>query len=220
MTSKNVTIFGTCRLDSLSNCNARIKFEISYTYDTKEILEVIRFIKYNHLSPEQTITTFRTPMIEKKPVYAKDFEGIFENTDIFVIEICGKNSYKYNNTYVHSALAQFSDENIANSIEIHKQSDEEVENDIIEIMNQLNTRKIIIVGHIVTEYQGERYELSKLLQNICIKYNLAFIDPAIEITKKGYNIHDLVAHEKKIYHYNDTGHTVMKQIYEEFIANI
>jgi len=220
MTSKNVTIFGTCRLDSLSNYNARIKFEISYTYDTKEILEVITFIKYNHLSPEQTITTFRTPMIDKKPVYSKDFEGIFENTDVFVIEICGKNSYKYNNTYVHSALPQFSNENIANSIEIHKQTDEEIENDIIQIMKELNNNKIILVGHIVTEYIGERYELSKLLQNICIKYNLLFIDPVTEITKKGYNINDLIVHERKIYHYNDTGHSIMKEIYEEFIAKL
>jgi hypothetical protein len=220
MCSKNITIFGTCRLDTLSNYNTRIKFEISYTYDTKEILEVIRFIKYDHLSPEQTITTFRTPMIEKKPVYAKDFEGIFEKTDIFVIEICGKNSYKYNNIFVHSALADFSNETIAQKIEIHKQSDEEIENDIIEIMNKLNSRKIIIVGHIVTEYKGERYELSKLLQNICIKYNLVFIDPVIEITKKGHNINDLIVHEKKIYHYNDSGHSIMKEIYEEFIEKI
>lgn len=216
----SVTIFGTCRLDSLSNYNTRIKFEISYTYDTKEILEVIRFIKYNHLSAEQTITTFRTPMIEKKPVYAKDFEGIFENTDIFLIEICGKNSYKYNNVYVHSALAQFSNETIANSIVISKQTDEEIENDIVEIIKELNNKNIIIIGHIVTEYKGERYELSKLLERICMKYNLLFIDPVTELTKRGYTILDLVAHERKIYHYNDAGHSAMKEIYEEYINRV
>jgi ACT domain-containing protein len=217
MTSKNVTIFGTCRLDSLSSYNTRIKFEISYTYDTKEILEVIKFIKYNHLSPEQTITTFRTPMIDKKPIYSKDFDEIFEKTDIFIIEICGKNTYKYNNVYVHSALSQFSNEIISNNIEINNQTDEEIENDITEIMNELNNNKIIFVGHIVTEYKGERYELSKLLENICAKKNLLFIDPVTEITKKGYNINDLIVHEPKIYHYNDHGHRVMKEIYEEYV---
>ncbi len=86
--------------------------------------------------------------------------------------------------------------------------------------DETNNNKIILVGHIVTEYIGERYELSKLLQNICIKYNLLFIDPVTEITKKGYNINDLIVHERKIYHYNDTGHSIMKEIYEEFIAKL
>lgn len=48
----NITVFGTCRLESLSKYNMRIRDEISYTYDTKEILEVIQFIKYDHVSPE------------------------------------------------------------------------------------------------------------------------------------------------------------------------
>ena len=69
----NITVFGTCRLDSLNSYNTRIKHEISYTYDTKEILEVIKFIKYNHISPEETITTFRTPMMTKQPIYSSNF---------------------------------------------------------------------------------------------------------------------------------------------------
>lgn len=85
-----VTLFGSCRLDSLNNYNNEIRNKISYTYDTKEILEVIKFIKFNHLSPEETITTFRTPMMTKIPVYHKDFNQLIENTDIYVIEICGK----------------------------------------------------------------------------------------------------------------------------------
>ena len=82
-----VTLFGTCRLESLSNYNNRIRNEISYTYDTKETLEVIQFIKYNHVSPQETLTTFRSPMLYKIPIYQENFKGILEDTDIFIIEI-------------------------------------------------------------------------------------------------------------------------------------
>ena len=134
----NVTIFGTCRLDSLNNYNNRIKNEISYTYDTKEILEVIKFIKNNHISPKETITTFRTPMLTKKPIYSSEFEGIFEKTDIFIIEICGKKTYKYNNFFVHSALSNYSNDLISQQIIINQQSNEEIENDILSIIYELS----------------------------------------------------------------------------------
>jgi len=213
-----VTIFGSCRLDSLKDYNNRIKNEISYTYDTKEILEVIKFIKYNHISPEKTITTFRTPMITKQPIYQINFDGLFEKTDIFIIEISGKKTYKYNNLFVHSALGQFSNNSVSSQIVINEQSDEEIEKDIVDIIHELNKKNIIIVSHIVTDDKSDRYKLSKILEHICSKYNLLFINPSDEINKKGYNINDLVIHnEKKIYHYNDNGHKIMKEIYEKYI---
>ena len=213
----NVTVFGTCRLDSLTNYNNRIKNEISYTYDTKEILEVIKFIKYNNIEPKDTITTFRTPMLTKNPIYSSNFEGLFEKTDIFIIEICGKKTYKYNNFFVHSALCNYSNDSISQQIIINQQSDKEIENDILDIIRELNTTKIIIVGHIVTDDKSERYKLSELLKNICFKYNLLFINPVVEICKKGYSINELVNHDKKIYHYNENGSKIINEIYEEYI---
>jgi hypothetical protein len=213
----NVTVFGTCRLDSLENYNNRIKQEISYTYDTKEILEVIKFIKYNHLSPTETITTFRTPMLTKIPISSSSFDGILNNTDIYIIEICGKKTYKYNNFFVHSALSNYSNDTISQQIIINEQSDEEIENDILKIIYELNTTKLIIVSHIVTDNKSERYNLSKLLENICFKYNILFINPVVEIRNQGHNINELVVNEKKIYHYNENGHKIMKEIYENYI---
>ena len=213
----NVTIFGTCRLDSLENYNNRIKHEISYTYDTKEILEVIKFIKYNHVSPLETITTFRTPMLTKIPIHSSNFEGILNNTDIYIIEICGKKTYKYNNFFVHSALSNYSNETISQQIIITEQSDAEIENDILKIIYELNTKKLIIVGHIVTDDKSERYNLSKLLEHICFKHNILFINPVVEIYNNGHNINELIVNEKKIYHYTENGHKIMKEIYEKYI---
>ena len=64
---------------------------------------------------------------------------------------------------------------------------------------------------------GERYDLSNLLENICIKHNMYYINPVREINKKGYNIKDVVQEEIKIYHYNNEGHRIMSEIYEEYI---
>jgi hypothetical protein len=220
MSCDNITIFGTCRLDSLNNYNNRIKNEISYTYDTKEILEIIKFLKYNHLSPEQTITTFRTSMLNKTPIYSFHFKDLLKKTDVFIIEICGRKTYSYNNIYVHSILSQYSNDEIAKQIKINRQDDKEIENDIMEIIFQLNTKKIIFVGHIVTNNIGERYELSVLLEKICLINNILFINPVFEITKRGYNINDLVTNEAKILHYNEMGHKIMKDVYEDFINKL
>ena len=70
----------------------------------------------------------------------------------------------------------------------------------------------------MTEYIGERYELSKLLQNICIKYNLLFIDPVTEITKKGYNINDLI-HDvinEKLFGFVEVDIKVPDELYDKF----
>jgi hypothetical protein len=106
-------------------------------------------------------------------------------------------------------------------IVINHQNDDEIEKDILEIIKLLNTQKIIIVSHIVTNEKSERYKLANLLEKICCKYNILFINPVKEITQKGYNIYDLVdANEKKIIHYNQYGHNAIKEIYQEYINKL
>jgi hypothetical protein len=219
---KTITLFGTCRLDSLNNYNNQIRNDISYTYDTKEIIEVIKFIKYNHIPPEKTITTFRTPMINKTPIFSEQFTNVIENTNIFIIEICGKKTYKYNDLHVHSALSDFCDNSIKENIKIIEQDQYEIEEDILKISSLLNSKNIIFVGHIVTDNTSERFKLCEWIEKICIKHNFLFINPVKEINKKGYyNINELIhLGDKKIIHYNNRGHEIMKNIYEEFIDKL
>ena len=219
--NKKITLFGSCRLESLSCYNNRIRDEISYTYDTKETLEVIKFLKYNHITSEQSLVTFRTPMLTKIPICYENLEHVLDSTDIFIIEISGKKTYKYKDLYIHSFLKDIDNILITSEIIINRQNDDEIENDILAIIKLLNTQNIIIVSHIVTDEKSERYELSNLLQQICSKYNILFINPVKEITQKGYNIYDLVdASEKKIIHYNRHGNNVIKEIYQEYINKL
>ena len=66
--------------------------------------------------------------------------------------------YKYNNFFVHSALCDFSNDLISQQIITNEQSNEEIENDILEIIHELNSKKLIIVSHIVTDDKSERYK--------------------------------------------------------------
>ena len=109
-------------------------------------------------------------------------------------------------------------ETYKNDIIVSQQTDEEIEEDIINIIKELNNKKIIIVGHIVTYNKGKRYELINLLEQICNKYNILFINPITEITKLGYNIKDLVIDEPIISHYNELGHSVIEKIYNHYIC--
>ena len=158
-----ITILGSCRQDSITYKNyeiTKIKEEISYPHYTKEVLEIIQFIKNDTITPEETIHTFRTPILNKTPIYSSNYKNDLETSDIFVVEIASKIKYKYNNKFVHHIL--YDNLTYKNDIIKTTQTDEEIEEDIINIVEQLGKNKIIFVGHIVTFDTGERYNLLKL----------------------------------------------------------
>jgi hypothetical protein len=223
-----ITIFGSCRQDSLYSNEkyeiTKIQNDISFPHYTKEILELIKFIKYNTMKPEETVNTFRSPILTKIPIYSENYKDELLNTDVFIIEIASKISYLYNNRYVHHILyddsKNFTNEDIKQNIIKRIEDDKEIENDILEIVKELNTKKIIIIGHIVTYEHGERYKLLKLLEEICKKYNILFINPVKELTKREYDIYELTVKERVISHYNEKGHKIISSIYDEYINSI
>ena len=137
----NITILGSCRQESLYdkyNVN-RIRNDISYTHSTKEMLEVIKFCKYGNVSPEETLYTFRTPILNKQSIVPDEYKYEFEKTDIFILEIASRKTYEYNNRYLHHIVYdddRYVNNDIKDKIRINKQTDEEVEEDIIQIKNE------------------------------------------------------------------------------------
>ena len=104
-----VTILGSCRQDAIYKIPGvnvtGIKENISYPHYTKETLEVIKFCKTGHLTPEETISTFRTPILKNAKLYFNDILNTnFNTTDIFIIEIASRITYEYNGRYVHHIL--------------------------------------------------------------------------------------------------------------------
>ena len=216
-----ITILGSCRQESLyKKYNVtNIKELISYPHYTKEILEVINYCKYGNIEDNYTKYIFRTPMITNIPIkYSEEIKKEFEKTELFIIEIASKKYYKYNNRYVHHILKDHNILEKNKDIEINDLSDEEIENDIIKIKQELN-KPIIIVSHISTYKNSKRDDLVILLEKICLKYNIPFINPIKELNKKGYDITELTKNND-INHYNDLGHEKILEVYSDFINNI
>jgi hypothetical protein len=220
-----ITIFGCCRQDSL-NCYdiTSIKHEIAYCHYTKEMLEIINYCKYGHITPEESIYVLRHPLVSKTPLlYNEKFKYDLENSAIFILDITSKMSYEYNNKFCHHSIYtenesfNISDE-IKNSVVVKSQSYDEIYEDILKLKRELYNKPIIIVTHIVTENKGSRYELSLILQDICNKENITIIHPVNELISRGYDINHLIEADTR--HYTKAGHDAMKIIYDDFIRRV
>jgi hypothetical protein len=187
----SITLFGTCRINSVNNHND-LNNLINYTHSTKEVIQYIKFLKGELIIPvPYNKLCFRTAICENKYInYNHVYNKMFIDTDIFVIEICSNKKYIHYGFYLHHMCVdkRFSDffkkntpHEILNNFTIEKQSDEELENDILEIQKMLYPKKIIIVSHYNSKQNGEyihsRNNLIILLDIICKKYNIPFINP-------------------------------------------
>ena len=227
----NITILGCCRQESLySDPNYKISCihnKISYSHYSKEALEIIKYCKYGHIPENKTVEVFRTPLLEKKPIqWTLSYKDELENSDIIFMEIASKTAYQYENIHLHNIAANPGNPeyNIPDkdNVIIRKQTYEEIENDIVEIMRELTGKKIIIVSHIYSYEHGERYELAKSLENICIKYSIPFLNPITEIKMlyPDIDIQTLFVNENVLKHYNEYGHNIIKNVYDKFIKKV
>lgn len=208
----SITIFGTCRLNNINN-NNNLNNLINYTHSTKEVILFIKFLKgelsipypYNKLC-------FRTAIITGNSIdYNDDYNKLFVDTNIFIIEICSRKKYIHNGFCLHHLCVDkrfdyysgTASEIINNAI-IEIQSDEEIENDILEIQKMLYPKKIVIVSHYNAKLNDKlivsRDNLINLLDSICKKYDIPFINPTIVLSNYSQEkvISDDLGHYKEL----------------------
>lgn len=210
----SITLFGTCRLNNIHNHNG-LNNLINYSHSTKEVIQFINFLKGELSIPNPyNKLCFRTAICDNKFIdYNDTYNKLFINTDIFIIEICSNKKYIHNGFFLHHLCVdkRFSDYNnntpheILNNFIIEKQSDEEIENDILEIQKMLYPKKIIIVSHYNSKQNGEyinsRNNLINLLDSICKKYDIPFINPTIVLAN--YNQEQVMTSD--LGHYTNFG---------------
>jgi hypothetical protein len=211
----SITLFGTCRLNRINNHN-NLNNLINYCHSTKEVIQFIKFLKNELIIPQPyNKFCFRTGIMEKKFIDYNDYYNkLFNDTSIFIIEICSKKKYIHNNYYLHelSINKMYYDyykntpPEILNNTVVEKQSDEEIENDILEIQKMLYPKKIVIVSHYNSKMNGEyikdRNHLINLLDNICKKYNIPFINPTV-VLSNNYSQEQVMRND--LAHYTDFG---------------
>jgi len=210
----SITLFGTCRLNKINNHN-NLNNITTYPHSTKEVLQLIKFLKGELVIPKPyNKLCFSVGICGDTFInYNSTYNTLFVNTDIFIIEICSSKKYIHNEYYLCNLCVdtRFIDYNkntppeILNNYIIDKQSDEEIENDILEIQKMLFPKKIIIVSHYNSKLNGEcitsRNNLINLLDSICKNYDISFINPTIVLTN--YTQEQVMT--KDLGHYTDFG---------------
>ena len=210
----SITLFGTCRLNNINNHN-NLNNIINYSHSTKEIIQLINFLKGELSIPiPYNILCFRTGICYNTSIdYNDKYNKLFVDTDICIIEICSNKKYIHNNFYLHHLCVdkRFINFNkntppeILDNYIIEKQSDEEIENDILEIQKILYPKKIIIVSHYNSKQNGEyiisRNHLINLLGSICKKYDIPFINPTNILSN--YSQEQVITSD--LGHYTDLG---------------
>jgi hypothetical protein len=220
-----ITIFGSCRQTPIKDYLqvSNILDELNYPHYTKEILQQIRYLKYKNIPNNLTKYCFRSSLLNRcqteisNDSYNK-LKNEFDRTSFFLVEIASRISYKYNNLYLHH-IAEESQYNFFDRDKIIKEdlTDEEIENDIIQIRNELYPKPFIILSHFATYESGKRYELIKLLENICKKFNIPFINQSNIIKKYGNNI---ILNEPVLAHYTKEGLSYVGKIILDKINDV
>jgi len=146
----SVTLFGTCRLNKIPNHN-NLNNLINYSHSTKEVIQFIPFLKGERtFPPPYNRLCFRTALWQNKCIEYNDaWNKLFIDTSVFIIEICSSKTYVHNHFYLHHLCVnkRFADCNrntpreILEQHAVEKQSDEEIEKDILEIQKMLYPKK-------------------------------------------------------------------------------
>ncbi len=215
-----ITIFGSCRQDSLYSkfSVSNIKNHLTYPHYTKEIIQAIKFCKgVSNIPPELTRWIFRSGLLDKRILHSEDFHREYNESDTIVVEIASRISYLYKGFWAHHELENPQYEcGDRNTIIRHDLTDEEIEEDILEIRNLVYPKKLFVCTHITTRKSGKRYELVQLIKKICNRYNISCFDPA-EVLQT-CNPDEVFVKEDVLAHYTQKGHSIIGQAYEKWIS--
>ena len=212
-----ITILGSCRQTPIKThlLVSNILDELNYPHYTKEILQEIRYLKYKNIPNDLTKYCFRCGLLSncKNEITDNKYDLLkteFDKTTVFLVEIASRISYKYENIYMHH-IAEDPLYNFYNISKIEKRelTDEEIEEDIIQIRNELYPKQFIIISHFATYEHGKRYELITLLKNLCKKMNIPFINQSDIIKTFGNKI---IQEEPILAHYTNEGASYVGKI--------
>ena len=184
------TVFGTCRIKDITK-NNMLNEDINYTHSTKEVLQMIQFLKGDITLPEPfSKLCFRTGIIQNSPIICtEEIKKKFIESKLCIIEICSDKIYMFDKYYLHHLCVdpRFSGTHINTPKEIldgyicSKLSYEEIEADILEIKKLIEPRKIILITHydaiLDNDYIQSRHNLIIALLQIADKHGISIVNP-------------------------------------------
>ena len=174
--------------------NTKLHFNTTFTHNTKEVIQLIKFIRGEIQIPYPfDIFCFRNGINSFSSIkYSDENKKLLDNSKIIILEICSKKKYIYNfenvDYYLHHLCVdkRFNSyhntpEIIKNNYKLETQTDEEIISDLKQILELLKDKKVVIVSHYNSKINGnvfvQRDSLIKLLEKFCKDYNIPFVNP-------------------------------------------
>lgn len=219
------TLFGTCRIKDIKN-NNMLNEDINYTHSTKEVIQMIQFLK-GEIKLQDPFSTlcFRTGIIKNRQIlYTEEFKKKFLESKLCIIEICSEKTYIFDKYYLHHLCVdpRFLGTNTNTPKEVldgyvcSKLSYEEIEADILEIKKLIEPRKMIIVTHydaiLDTNYIEARHNLITALLQIAEKNGICIVNPRDVL--KDYGQVEVLSQD--LGHYTNVG----IQIFTNYMNNL
>lgn len=187
-----VTAFGSDRVSCVAN-NTRLSDIITYTYTTKEVLQLIYFLKgHLRLQPPYDKICFRNGILRGAPVlWNPAYQYLYEQTDTFVVEVSSRKKYMHGGLCLHDLSVdkrfpefnQGTPANILEEFKLEEQTDEEIRQDLLELKMTLAPKKMVVVSHYNAKLRGEylpsRNALVQFLKEVCAENAIPFLDPTL-----------------------------------------
>jgi len=229
--STNILFLGSCRL---SNCFHKINVpgvivrhpQITSSYSAKDIIQEFEWI--NGIIPNSMTTSiFHTGLWQGVELDRPTYKKMFDDADIFFIEISSLKSIEHNQYYYHL--------DVANPICINSvcklrgiadyqynfitDGRTQLEIDIDKIISFIGNRKLVIVTHMLATIDNEvipdRKRLIDDLTEICNQRSVSIIYPGEIITNENKS---LITPDYS--HYTEYGIELVAEFYQRKIKEI
>ncbi len=218
-----VTIFGSCRQDSLyEHFNVtRIRDGLTYPHYIEETIQAAKFcsdLSYEIESP----FAFRNDILNIRRRSRRSLQRDFNRTDVFVVEIASLIEYKHSEIYCHHEAINFLNAAketreipviLENRHKIH-----EVEEKLDRLFSVLPREKTVIISHIATRSNSLRSQLNDALRAYSKKNAVVFFDPSETLSI--WPIEKMCELEPVISHFTQFGHKVVGGRLRELILAV
>lgn len=214
-----VSVFGSCRQDSLYSLFSvdPIREALTYPHYPLEARQAIAFCKGTRdLDEASAAIAFRYSLLHKRPVDRETLRRAYAASDLVCIEIASRITYMYNDVACHHIVV---DEKYGvpqrAEIVVRDATDAEIEADIVAIKNLLAPKPFWITSHFYSRDSGKRYDLVRLLEAICARHAIPFLDPVRYTATFTPSL--IYEPEAVLSHYTPFGHDVARQVYLDFV---
>jgi hypothetical protein len=220
-----VTIFGSCRQDSLYKLFevTEIRDGLTYPHSSGEILQVIKYVSDLSEMNDVPKYCFRNFQLGTKVKSRSRLVREFAKSEIVVIEISSRIAYKYGNLYLHHEWFDNPENGSITSltrgeVEIHLETDSEIEENLLKALELCNGKRIILATHFTTYQSGSRFALVELIRQLGVKHKISVFDPSCLFEL--YDESLLVVQEKVLSHFTNFGHEIVGGRLENLILEL